>query len=30
MEPICNEIMIESVEIDLLVTEGLADKAKNR
>lgn len=24
-----NEIMIESVEIDLLVTEGLADKAKN-
>ena len=29
MEPICNEIMIESVEIDLLVTEGLADKAKN-
>ena len=28
MEPICNEIMIESVEIDLLVTEGLADKSK--
>ena len=24
-----NEIMIESVEIDLLVTEGLADKAKS-
>lgn len=24
-----NEIMIESVEIDLLVTEGLVDKAKN-
>lgn len=23
-----NEIMIESIEIDLLVTEGLADKAK--
>lgn len=29
MYPTSNEIMIESVEIDLLVTEGLADKAKN-
>lgn len=24
-----NEILIESAEIDLLVTEGMADKAKN-
>lgn len=28
MEPICNELTIESAEINLLVTEGLVDKSK--
>lgn len=29
MENFSNEILIESTELNLLVTEGLVDKAKN-